>query len=169
MPSCDCTGVLAVAFQDVIIYAEATKRYTAFLLWSILVWAVYLATVWSQFPGRKAVEGSTVNPLTGSNTTSSTTSTTSSPLTSLLSLVPSELINAKSPDAGVTLAALQSNEAWLVSLSRFLAGIVICSAILLVEKVAMQWVALSFHKTTYSDRIDLSNVSAARGQRDRKG
>jgi hypothetical protein len=143
---------LAVAFKDIIVYAEATKRYVAFLLWSIVVWVVYLSTVWSQFPGSSTVEGSTVNPLTGSN---STASSTSSPFASLLSLVPSDLIEGRSS----TLAALQSNQLWLVSLSRLLAGLIICSSILLVEKIAMQWVALSFHKTTYSDRIAMSNVS----------
>lgn len=143
---------LAVAFKDVIVYAEATKRYVAFLLWSIVAWVVYLSTVWSQFPGSSTVEGSTVNPLTGSNPT---TSSMSSPFASLLSLVPSDLIEGRSS----TLAALQSNQLWLVSLSRLLAGLIICSSILLIEKIAMQWVALSFHKTTYSDRIAMSNVS----------
>jgi hypothetical protein len=120
---------------------------------------VYLSTVWSQFPGSNAVEGSSLNPLTGSGSSNSTsTPSTSSPLSSLLSLVPAELIGGTTSE--LSLNALQSHEAWLVSLSRFLAGIVICSAILLVEKVAMQWVALSFHQTTYSDRIEQSNVSA---------
>lgn len=156
LTSSHLSGVLAIAFKDIIVYAEATKRYVAFLLWSVVTWVVYLLTVWSQFPGSNTVQGSTINPITGSN---STTTSSISPLSSLLSLVPSDLIGGDTSGVGITLAALQSNEAWLVSLSRFLAGIIICSVILLVEKVAMQWIALSFHQTTYSDRIELSNVS----------
>ncbi|UZJ54022.1 hypothetical protein CBS101457_003342 [Exobasidium rhododendri] len=146
-------GVVAVAFKTPLDYAVATRNYVAFFFWSILVYVTFLSTVWSHFPGHNAIDSSLVDPLAASNSSTNSTSPSSASSTSSLLFA----FTAEASTFPTSTVMQNSDAAWMVSFSRFFFGLMICSAVLLAEKVVIQSVATSFHRVTYSDRINESN------------
>jgi hypothetical protein len=143
-------GVFSVAFKTPLDFAVALKGYVAFFLWSLLVWVIFLSTVWSQFPGHDNVSSSLVNPLAAAANASSNSSSSSTSVLADLAAA-SALLSA----TGTQYASnYTTDEACMIAFSRFFFGLFVCSAILLAEKVSIHAIALSFHKVTYSDRIE---------------
>lgn len=146
-------GVLSIALKRYITYAEATRCYVTFALWTFVVWIIYVSTVFEHFPGYSSIDTSQIDPLISSNSTNTSTISTRIPSAAPI-LMPRASEIASNP---IRAAELDSNAAWLTSISRLLFGLIICSVILLAEKVLMQTIAFSFHQTTYQDRNKQSN------------
>lgn len=160
-------GVLAISFKRQITYLNVTRRYLAILLWSLVLWITYLAIVWSHFPGHEGVDSNLLDPLSSGNSTtaapssnssshSSSSSAADSVLGSLWGTTTGSAISPSASQAAALMSNYSTNTAWLISFSRFFFGLVLCSALLLFQKLSIQSIANNFHEVTYSDRIRLA-------------
>lgn len=110
--------------------------------------------VWTHFPGRSAADSSMLNPLSEQN------STTPSNVTAVSSVWAFDLDKTTlSRNNDKLFLTISTSAGWLVTISRFLFGIFLCSAILWGVKLVIQTVANNFHEVTYHDRILKAKVS----------
>ncbi|PWN30528.1 hypothetical protein BDZ90DRAFT_229542 [Jaminaea rosea] len=139
-------GSVAVATElgvrKLLDYFIACEVYVALFLSTVAVWVLWLTIIWDHYqsPTKYTVGSTEVNPLASNGTTTATGSTNTSASNSNGTASTSELF---------------------VTISRFWFGLVLCTALLLVEKMAIQSVAYSFHQATYSDRLAASKFQVA--------
>lgn len=139
-------GAVAVAselgIKKMVDYFIACEWYVALFLQTVLVWVLWLTTVWDHYesPTKYAVgDGADgANPLASNTTTTATSSSSASRST-----------------------AVDSTSELMVTISRFWFGLVLCAALLLVEKILIQAIAFGFHQSTYADRLASSNFQIA--------
>jgi hypothetical protein len=154
-------GAVSLAAVRLTIYLEVCRRYTTAVVWTLMAWSAYLSFVWTHFPGRETVDSSLLDPLSANSTVNATSSSTSTQ-----SIIDALYGQGTATGTGTTSNAVafllnnNSNSASLISISRLLFGLVICSSLLLSEKLAIQAIANSFHAVTYSDRIALVKYHA---------
>ncbi|CAO1618778.1 unnamed protein product [Parajaminaea phylloscopi] len=136
-------GSVAVAsdlgLKKMIDYIIACEFYVALFLQTVLVWVLWLTTVWHNFhsPSKNAVSDG-ANPLTSNSTMTATPST-----------------------AATRATTTDSTSELMVTISRFWFGLCLCTALLLVEKVLIQAIAFGFHQSTYADRLAASKFQIA--------
>ncbi|SPO26948.1 uncharacterized protein UTRI_10417_B [Ustilago trichophora] len=121
-----------------------TEKYVAFFLWTILLFALWLAIVIGNFQGadKAAIEQASLTP---TNSTSTTGSSSSSGRT--------------------TVVTQKSDSSWpstsdiMLSGYRLWFGVCLSAAILLCEKLFIQGIAYNFHRVSYEDRIQTSKFN----------
>lgn len=120
-----------------------TEKFVAFFLWTILLFALWLAIIIGNFqgPDKAAIESA---PLTASNQTTTSTSKSSSH---------SSFLTKQSDDSWPSTSDI------MLSGYRLWFGVCLCSAILLAEKLLIQGIAYNFHRVSYEDRIQTSKFN----------
>ncbi len=121
-----------------------TEKYVAFFLWTILLFALWLAIVIGNFQGadKAAIEAA---PLTPGNSTSTSTSSSSSSRTTYINT------NDQSSWPSTSDIMLSGYRLWF--------GVCLSAAILLAEKLFIQGIAYNFHRVSYEDRIQTSKFN----------
>ncbi|CAO1613955.1 unnamed protein product [Jaminaea pallidilutea] len=123
-------------------YLISAEFYVALFLQTVLIWVLWLTIVWNHYssPAKYAASGD-ANPLASNGT----------------------LVNgtAASTSSSSTSTSLDSTSNLLVTISRFWFGLVLCTALLLVEKLIIQTIAYNFHQATYADRLSASRFQVA--------
>lgn len=136
-------GSVAVAtelgIRKTVDYFIACETYVALFMQMVLIWVLWLAVIWNHYqsPTKYSVDDSQVNPLLGNSTTTATGTSASNS------------------------TGQASTSELFVTISRFWFGLVLCTALLLVEKLFVQSIAYSFHQATYADRLAASRFQVA--------
>lgn len=127
-----------LGIKKMIDYIIACEFYVALFLFTVLVWVLWLTTVWNHFqsPTKYAV-GDGANPLASNGTTITKSSSS---------------LNSNATD---------STSELMVTISRFWFGLCMCTALLLFEKILIQAIAFGFHQSTYADRLTASKFQIA--------
>lgn len=120
-----------------------TEKYVAFFLWTILLFALWLAIVIGNFQGadKAAIEQASLTP---TNSTSTAGSSSSGPTT---------VVTQKSDNSWPTTSDI------MLSGYRLWFGVCLSAAILLGEKLFIQGIAYNFHRVSYEDRIQTSKFN----------
>ncbi|KAJ1036834.1 hypothetical protein NDA10_006128 [Ustilago hordei] len=120
-----------------------TEKFVAFFLWTILLFALWLAIVIGNFQGadKAAIEQASLTP---TNSTSSADSSSSGSTT---------VVTHKSENSWPTTGDI------MLSGYRLWFGVCLSAAILLGEKLFIQGIAYNFHRVSYEDRIQTSKFN----------
>ncbi|CAO1629303.1 unnamed protein product [Sympodiomycopsis kandeliae] len=140
--------VAELGLRRMIDFVIGCDFYVAVFLQTILIYATWLTVIWKNFqsPVKNSLQTG-VDPLSGSNSTSAATTGTTDAVSSLA--------NNSTSGSGDSTADL------FVTISRFWFGLILCSAVLLAEKLFIQAIAYSFHQDSFSDRLATSRFQVA--------
>ena len=117
-------GFISLQARHWIAYISSIQFYIAFFVWTMVVWITWLTLIWGHFQNPKQA---VLSPVSSNSSAAIVTASDSSDVAS------------------------EANS--MIAASRFLMGLVIVSAMLMLEKLAIQVIAYNFHQVSYASRI----------------